>query len=136
MVLDSSAIVAILAAEPEAYSIADAIKTSRIRRISAASLLELAIVLEARFPGTGSGKLDDFLAFANVRIEPFTEEQARVAQMAYRRYGKGRHPAGLNMGDCFAYALAKVLDEPLLFKGNDFSQTDIRILPYGADAHS
>jgi ribonuclease VapC len=93
--------------------------------MSAASLLETAIVIEARYGEPGGNELDQLLQKAQIKIEPVTVEQAEVARRAYRSYGKGRHPAGLNFGDCFSYALAKVLGEALLFKGDDFSKTDI-----------
>ena len=125
MVIDTSAIIAILFNEPDALDIARAIEAASIRRISAARLLETAIVVEARHGLAGGEKLDQFINSASVQIEPATVEQSAIARMAYRRYGKGRHPAGLNYGDCFAYALAKAVDEPLLFKGADFVLTDI-----------
>ncbi|MEZ4831728.1 MAG: type II toxin-antitoxin system VapC family toxin [Caldilineaceae bacterium] len=86
---------------------------------------ETAIVIESRFGMPGGEKLDLLLASAKIQIQSVTHEQVAVARLAYRTYGKGRHPAGLNYGDCFSYALAKVEDEPLLFKGNDFNQTDL-----------
>lgn len=127
MVLDTSALIAILAAEPEADVFADAIVDATNRMLSAGSLLETAIVIEARHGIAGSEKLDELLQAAEVRIEPVTADQVSVARLAYRTYGKGRHPAGLNYGDCFAYALAKISGEPLLFKGEDFSRTDIAV---------
>lgn len=126
MVIDSSAIIAILSNEPEAESIAEAIAADPIRLMSAASLLEVAIVIEARYGEAGGDKLDQLLQTGQIKIEPVTVEQAEVARRAFRTYGKGRHPAALNFGDCFSYALAKILGEPLLFKGDDFSKTDLK----------
>lgn len=127
MVLDSSALITILTAEPEANAFATAIAAASLRLLSAASLLETAIVIEARHGPAGGQKLDELIRTAHIQIEPVTIEQVTVARLAYRTYGKGRHPAGLNFGDCFSYALAKISDEPLLFKGNDFNQTDIQV---------
>lgn len=131
MVLDTSALIAILSAEPEAAALATAIAAAATRLLSAASLLETAIVIEARYGQAGGQKLDELIRTAQIQIEPVTIEQVTAARLAYRAYGKGRHPAGLNYGDCFAYALAKINGEPLLFKGEDFSQTDIQaaVLP-------
>jgi ribonuclease VapC len=125
MVIDSSAIIAILNGEPDAPLLTAVIANTPVRLMSAASWLESALVIEARYGEAGGRKLDQLLQRAQIKIEPVSIEQAEAARLAFRRYGKGRHPAGLNFGDCFAYALAKVLGEPLLFKGNDFSQTDI-----------
>lgn len=125
MVIDSSAIIAILGYEPEAEDLAAAIQDDPIRLMSAASWLESAIVIEARHGQAGGQKFDELVQVAQIRVEPVTVEQASAARLAFRTYGKGRHPASLNFGDCFAYALAKVSGEPLLCKGNDFSQTDI-----------
>jgi ribonuclease VapC len=127
MVIDSSAIVAILCFEPDADQFAAAIQDDPNRLMSAASLLESAIVIEARYGLAGSEQLDRLINTAQIKIEAVTIEQVAVDRLAFRTYGKGRHPAGLNYSDCFAYALAKVLDEPLLFKGDDFTQTDIKI---------
>jgi ribonuclease VapC len=126
MVIDTSALIAILEYEPDAAKFAISIQDNSVRLISAASLLECAIVIEARHGEAGGDKLDQLVSLAQIRIEPVTAEQVAAARLAYRSYGKGRHPAGLNFGNCFAYALAKVLGESLLFKGNDFSQTDIK----------
>lgn len=125
MVLDTSALIAILTAEPEANTFAAVIATAATRLLSAASLLETAIIIEARYGPAGGQKLDELIRVAQVQVEPVTVEQVTSARLAYRVYGKGCHPAGLNYGDCFAYALAKISGEPLLFKGNDFGQTDI-----------
>jgi ribonuclease VapC len=128
MVIDSSAIIAILGYESEAEQLATAIQDDPIRLMSAASFLESAIVIEARYGQAGGNKLDQLVSIAQIKIEPVTVEQVTVARLAFRTYGKGRHPAALNFGDCFAYALAKVLGEPLLCKGDDFSQTDIKLV--------
>ena len=128
MVIDSSALIAILGYEPEAEELAAAIQDDPIRLMSAASWLESAIVIEARYGPAGGQKFDELVHVAQIRIEPVTVEQAAAARLAFRTYGKGRHPATLNFGDCFAYALAKVSGEPLLCKGDDFSQTDILLV--------
>lgn len=125
MIVDSSAVLAILSDEPDAAMFAEKLAAAEVCRISAASLLETAIVIEARHGTAGGQKLDELVNAAQIRIEPVTFDQVTIARLAYRNYGKGRHPAGLNFGDCFSYALAKLLDEPLLFKGDDFSQSDI-----------
>ena len=95
--------------------------------MSAASLLEAAIVIGLRYGQEGDQDLDNFVQEAQIEVYPVTEAQITIARQAFRRYGKGKHPAKLNFGDCFAYALARTLNEPLLFKGNDFSQTDIEV---------
>lgn len=125
MVIDTSAVIAILLGESDAVQLARVMESATVLRISAATLLEAAIVVEKRYGLAGSAKLDQFLAAADVQIEPVTAEQSTVARAAYRKYGKGMHPAGLNFGDCFSYALAKSLGEPLLFKGDDFALTDV-----------
>jgi len=126
MIVDSSALLAILRAEPEMLACARAIEDAARRRISAANFLETAIVIDGSRDPVASRRLDDLIRAADLAIEPVTEAQARIAREAYRDFGKGSgHPAQLNFGDCFAYALAKVTGEALLFKGNDFSQTDV-----------
>ena len=125
MVIDTSALLAILFNEPDAEHFELALEADPVRLISTASLLETAIVVEARLGEAGGQELDLLLDRAQITIIPFTAEHAKIARHAYRTYGKGRHPASLNYGDCFAYALAKTTGELLLFKGNDFSQTDI-----------
>lgn len=125
MVLDTSVIYAILFNEPEAEFFATKISEDSIRLLSSGTLLEIAIVIEARKGEAGGRELDLFLHRAKVDIVPFDSEQAEIARKAWRCYGKGNHPAQLNFGDCFAYALSKTSGERLLFKGNDFSQTDI-----------
>ncbi len=126
MVIDTSALLAILFQEPEAERFARAIAHSARRLLSAATLLETGIVLQARHGDEGARDLDLLVLKLGVEIAPVTERQVGIARRAYRRYGKGQHnPAGLNFGDCFAYALAKDAGEPLLFKGVDFSRTDV-----------
>ncbi|MCP9934894.1 type II toxin-antitoxin system VapC family toxin [Cyanobium sp. Candia 9D4] len=125
MVIDSSAILAILQNEPERRSFNEAIQSAKFRRMSAVSLLELSIVLEARFGADGQGDLDVFVAAAEIEVVSFDRDQAELARLAFRRFGKGRHRAGLNLGDCFSYALAKSLAAPLLYKGDDFIHTDL-----------
>lgn len=126
MVIDTSAILAWLKREPERERIVAALEAYPVCRISAVSLLEAHIVVRAREHPTMLGKLQRFLGEIGAVVMPFDEQQARLADVAYQRYGKGQgHPAQLNFGDCAAYALAKSLDEPLLFVGNDFAQTDL-----------
>lgn len=124
MILDTSAVVAIFFREPEADLFSQRISAIPCR-MSAGSFVELSLVLERQAGPDWAQRCDAFFRRAGIGIAPFTEEQAFVARQAFHDYGKGRHPAGLNFGDCFAYALAKVSGEPLLFKGTDFSQTDI-----------
>lgn len=125
MVIDTSAIIAILLGEPEAPELARAIEDGSPRLLSAANLLETSMVIEAR-KGDAAGRELDLLVYrAGIDVVPVDQEQAEIARVAWRRYGKGRHPASLNFGDCFAYALAKTTGLPLLFKGDDFNQTDI-----------
>jgi ribonuclease VapC len=126
MVIDASAIVAIAFNEPEAKSFRERIADDPVRLISAATVLETAMVIETRLGEAGGGEFDLWLHKANVEVVAVTADHADQARRAWRRYGKGRHPAGLNFGDCFSYALASLTGEPLLFKGNDFAQTDIR----------
>ncbi len=130
MVIDTSALVALLGMEAEAARLAAAIEADATRLISAASVVEAALVIEARFGPAGGRELDLLIAKAGLSVEPVTAEQAETARQAWRRFGKGRHPAGLNYGDCFSYALAKVTGEPLLFKGTDFPQTDLAVVSY------
>lgn len=131
MVIDTSAIVAIAKNEPEAATFEKLIADDPVRLISTATVLEAAMVLETRFGELGGAELDLWLARVEVDIVAVEVEHADQARRAWRRYGKGRHPASLNYGDCFSYALAKLANEPLLFKGNDFSQTDIRVVATG-----
>jgi ribonuclease VapC len=126
MVIDSSAIIAILSDESDAAIIAQAIQSDPIRLMSGASLLETAIVIESRYGLLGAEKLDQLVKVGGFQIEPVTVELIELARSAYRLFGKGRHRAALNFGDRFLYALAKFTNEPLLFKGNNFSQTDLQ----------
>ena len=126
MIIDTSALLAILRDEPEAQACARAIDGTANRRMSSANFLEAAIVIDASRDPIASRRLDDLLKVAEIAIEPVTEEQVRIGREAYRDFGKGSgHPAQLNFGDCFAYALAKAAAEPLLFKGDDFALTDV-----------
>ena len=126
MIVDTSALVAIINLELDGPLYEAAIEASRVNRISAATYLEASIVIDRSPDPLVRRRLDDILAVGNFVIEPVTESQARLARAAYRDFGKGSgHRAGLNHGDCFAYALARELNEPLLFKGDDFRHTDI-----------
>ncbi len=117
MIIDTSALIAILRDEPEAMEFAKAIASASVRRISADNYVEAAAVIDGNRDPIASRRFDDLLREARLVIEPVTEAQARLAREAYRDFGKGsRHPAKLNFGDCFAYALAKTMNEPLLFK--------------------
>lgn len=126
MVIDTSALIAILCDESDASQLEAAIEHDPVRLISAGTLLETSIVIESRFGEGGGRELDLLLHKAHFEIVAFDNEQAEVARDAYRRYGKGRHPAALNYGDCFAYALCSSRGESLLFKGNDFGKTDVK----------
>jgi ribonuclease VapC len=125
MILDSSPLIAILAGEPDAELYIQAISRAQRCRISAGNFIELSIVLESQFSVEVLRQCDALFRRVGIVIEPVTIEHAHLARQAFHDFGKGRHPAGLNFGDCFAYALASHTGEPLLFKGNDFSQTDI-----------
>lgn len=125
MIVDSSALLAILFNESDAETFARAITGAATCRISAATFVEVAIVVEAQTRADGSRQFDAFFRRAGIVIEPVTEEHAHIARQAYTDFGKGRHRAGLNFGDCFAYALAKATGETLLFKEEDFPKTDI-----------
>lgn len=125
MVIDTSALVAIALDEPEAKLFEQCIVADSVRLISAATLLEVAMVIEARLGEAAGRELDLWLLKANVDIVAVDADQIEVARRAWRRFGKGRHLAGLNYGDCFSYALALTREQPLLFKGDDFSKTDI-----------
>jgi ribonuclease VapC len=130
MVLDTSALLALLFNEPEADDIAVAIDADPVRLVSAASYLETAIVVEARLGAAGGRELDLLLHKTAIEVVAVTFEQAELARETWRRFGRGRHEAGLNFGDCFAYALAGTSGEPLLFKGDDFRKTDVpRVSP-------
>ncbi len=126
MIVDSSAIIAILRNEPEAVAFARAIEAAPIVRISAANYVEVAAVIDKERDPIASRQLDEFIVEAQVAIEPVTPEHARIARAAYRDFGRGSgHAAKLNFGDCFSYALAKATREPLLFKGDDFVHVDV-----------
>ena len=125
MILDTSALVAVLYGEPEGPAFIRAIHAAGVCRLSAASFVELSIVVERQLGPDAARQSDAFLRRSGVVIEPVTVEQGQLARQAFLDFGKGRHPAGLNFGDCFPYALAKATGEPLLFKGDDFAQTDV-----------
>ena len=130
MVIDTSALVAMLNDEPEAERFEAAVEADQVRLMSTASYVETAIVIETRFGEPGGRELDLWLHRAAVDLVSLDSDQADAARVAYRMYGRGRHRAGLNYGDCFSYALAKMSGQPLLFKGDDFARTDIRgVLP-------
>jgi ribonuclease VapC len=126
MILDSSVVIALLRQEPEALRFSRAIESSQPCRISAASYLEAAIIIDRSDDAIASRRFEEFFRLSRTVVEVVTAKQAEIARQAYRDFGKGRHKAGLNFGDCFAYALSKELDEPLLFKGTDFKHTDIQ----------
>jgi len=126
VILDTSAVIAILRNEVDAAAFAKAIEKASHRRIAAVSYVESAAVIDGGRDPIASRRFDDLLREAEVTVEPVDEEQARIARQAYRDFGRGSgHPAKLNFGDCFAYALAKARREPLLYKGEDFSHTDV-----------
>jgi len=127
MVIDTSALLAIFLNEPEAPQIEQAINADALRLISTATVLETSIVVEARLGDSGGRELDLLLREAALEIVPVDRDQLDIARGAYRKYGKGRHAAGLNFGDCFAYSLSKATGEPLLCKGDDFPKTDIEL---------
>jgi ribonuclease VapC len=133
MVIDTSAILALLFNEPEADEIEIAIDEDPVRLMSAAAALEAAIVVEARLGAAGGREFDLLLHKARIDLVAVTGEQVDVGRDAWRRFGRGRHEANLNFGDCFSYALAAVSGEPLLFKGDDFSKTDIERVALGRD---
>ncbi len=128
--IDTSAVITILFQEPEAERITRTIVGATSRLLSSASLLEAGIILQARHGDEGARDLDLLLHTLSLEIVPVSEKQANLARKAYRQFGKGIHPAGLNYGDCFSYALAKDKSLPLLFKGEDFNKTDIQIAEY------
>ena len=129
MVIDTSALLAILQDEPERRSFNLAIEADETKLLSAASLVEASLVTATRYGSDGVHLLDLFLVKAGISIESVDVNQAYIARRAFNQYGKGRHPAGLNFGDCFTYALARFTGEPLLFKGHDFSKTDLDTVP-------
>jgi len=124
MVIDTSALAAIFFREPERQSFVNTILADQRPLVSAATLLEAGMVVEGRQGEAAGREFDLFVIRAALHIVPFDAEQAEIARSAWRKYGKGRHPAGLNFGDCFSYALAKTTGEPLLAKGTDFARTD------------
>lgn len=127
MIVDTSAIMAIVKDEPEAQAFATLLASSPVNRISAATLVETSIVIDRSLPASAHGRLDALLDSSAMVIESVTAEHADLARTAHQRFGRGSaHPARLNFGDCFAYALAKATGEPLLYKGDDFGHTDIR----------
>ncbi len=127
MIIDSSAIVAILRREPDAVEFGVLLESARVPKLSAASYLETAIVIDSGRDPVASAQLDALIERISITIEPVTPAQAKLAREAYRDFGKGSgHAARLNFGDCLAYALAKDKSEPLLFKGTDFAQTDVK----------
>jgi ribonuclease VapC len=127
MIVDASALIAVLRGEEDAPRFARALASrAEPKRLSAANSLAAAIVIDGSRDPIASRRLDELIAKAGIEIEPVTAEQAEIARAAYRDFGKGGRPAGLNFGDCFAYALAKATGEPLLFKGDDFARTDLR----------
>lgn len=125
MIIDSSAILAILFAEEDMRRYEVAIADAGTRRVSAGTLLETYIVAESRLGPSGVEELEALLRRASIQVVPVTVGHVHVAHLAWRRFGKGNHPAGLNFGDCFAYALSEISHEPLLFKGDDFALTDV-----------
>jgi ribonuclease VapC len=130
MIIDTSALVAVLDQELEAERIVRTLASAPERILSAANLVEVGIVMQARRGDDGARDLDLLLAKLRVDIAVVTANQADIARKAFRRYGRGRHAANLNFGDCFAYALAKEKSVPLLFKGDDFGRTDVLVAPY------
>jgi ribonuclease VapC len=126
MVIDSSALIAVLLGEPEAKAFSEAMANAPKRLLSDFSALETSIVVESKKGEPGGRELDLLLHKARIEIVPINEEQFELARRAWRDFGKGHHPAGLNIGDCCSYALSKYSGEPLLFKGEDFSKTDIQ----------
>jgi ribonuclease VapC len=130
MVIDTSALLAVFLAEPERKPFLDSICQAETRMISAANLLETGIVLEARRGESAGREFDLFVVRANLQVVAVDSEQTEIARSAWRKYGKGRHPAALNFGDCFAYALARASGEPLLAKGTDFTATEVEVMTW------
>ena len=130
MVIDTSALVAVLLNQPDAPRISQAIELASVRLLSVANFLEAAMVVESRKGEAAGRELDLALYRATIEVVPVDQDQAEIARLAWRRYGKGRHAAGLNYGDCFAYALARQRRLPLLFRGDDFVRTDIPRAPW------
>jgi ribonuclease VapC len=130
MVVDTSALIAILNSEPGSRRLQEAMLAVPRLTISAATLVEASIVADSKGQPDGMADLDSLLNELRIEAIPVTREHAELARNAYRRFGKGRHPAGLNFGDCFSYALSRALGEPLLFVGGDFSRTDVEVAAY------
>lgn len=130
MVIDTSVLLAILQDEPERRAFAEAIESAGSCSMSVANLVETSLVIESRFGAEGTSDLDQLVEKARIDLVPVDLEQLGIARRALSRFGKGRHPAALNFGDCFAYALSRSLGEPLLFKGDDFARTDL--VPVGS----
>ena len=128
MILDTSALLAVLFDEPDADRYERAIASAMTCRMSVANYLEAIMVVESRMGVDGGRQLDDLVETAGIELEPVTVEQSKAARRAWRRFGKGNHPAGLNFGDCFAYALSEITGEPLLYKGDDFVLTDVETI--------
>ncbi|GAB6040779.1 type II toxin-antitoxin system VapC family toxin [Endothiovibrio diazotrophicus] len=133
MVIDTSALIAILLHEPDAAPLARTIAAAPKRLLGALSLLEAGIVIEAKKGEEGARQLDLLIHRAGIEVIAMNDEQAELARIAWRRYGKGRHPARLNLGDCCAYALSRHSGEPLLFKGDDFPHTDVQAVAWHTD---
>lgn len=135
MIIDTSALLAILFDEPDGPNLLRRVVEAPMRLISSANALEAWIVADRHENPAKAPALDALIDTLSIEIEPVTVHQARIAREAYNTYGKGNHPAGLNYGDCFAYALAKATSQPLLFKGSDFSRTDIEAVLLNGDSH-
>ena len=125
MVIDTSVFLAVLGNEPDRQALVDEIEAAAVRRMSAATLVEASMVVESRWGAEGVRYLDRLIETAGIEVVPVDLAQARIARQAFSDFGKGRHPAALNYGDCFVYALARQTGEPLLSKGNDFPRTDV-----------
>jgi len=125
MVIDTSVLIAIAFGEPDASSFEASMEDAEVRLISAASVLEASIVMRQKFGVSGAARLDELMARWPLQIVPFDADQLQWARFAVETYGRGQHPARLNFGDCFTYPLAKSSNEPILFKGTDFAQTDV-----------
>lgn len=130
VVIDTSALIAVLRNEPASPRLVEALEATADRRMSVANLVEASIIMLSRYGEHGEKEVDLFVQRAQVNITPVTPDHAEIARSAYRRFGKGRHPAALNFGDCFSYALAIALGEPLLFVGTDFGRTDVAVAAY------
>ncbi len=133
MVVDTSALVAVMEGEPEAEAFVEALRRARVRLISAGTLLEVGIVVLARRGAAGLATLDALVNLLPIEVVPVTAYHVHLAREGFARYGRGRHPARLNYGDCFAYALVKATGYPLLFKGQDFTLTDVQAVRVPAD---